>query len=81
MKKIVSILFVGVFAAGCASSRYDVRVAPVPVSQARADWVVVRIDRQTGQAWYSYNQNVPYPDGNLKPEWHPILEGVQPPQK
>jgi len=78
MKKIMSILFVGLFAAGCVSPRYDVRVTAVPISQARADWVAVRIDRQTGQTWYSYNQNIVEIQ---KPEWHPILEGVQPPQK
>lgn len=70
-----SVLFLALGVVGCACPRYDVRVAAVPVAQARADWVAVRIDRHTGQAWYSYNKNIVE---DQKPEWRLILGGVEP---
>lgn len=79
MKKIVSLFLIVLFTAGCACPRYDVRVVAIPLPNSRADWIAVRIDRQTGQAWYSYNE------GKAvllqKPEWHPIAGGVEPSQK
>lgn len=79
MKQIFSILFVGMFAAGCASSRYDISVTAVPIAQMRADWVAVRIDRQTGQTWYSYNLGSDVTP--QKPEWHPMLDREDSPKK
>ncbi|MDE3100372.1 MAG: hypothetical protein KGJ88_12950 [Verrucomicrobiota bacterium] len=77
MKRIIStlgILFVALFVAGCASPRYDVRVAPV----GGGGWVAVRIDRQTGQCWYS---SLPVGPNYPKPEWYPLKGGVESQQK
>ena len=71
-------LFLALGVAGCACPRYDVQVTSVPLGAGRADWVAVRIDRQTGQTWYSYNQGTDV--ASQRPQWHPILGGVELPK-
>jgi hypothetical protein len=68
MKHIVGILFVGIFAAGCAAPRYDVRVTSAPTESARANWVAVRIDRKTGETWYSKEMT----PGSGRQIWQPV---------
>lgn len=79
MKKVGSILLLALSAAGCVSPRYEVSVTSVPSSAGLADWVVVRVDRQTGRSWYSYQQAVH--KNSLKPEWRPISESSEKPQR
>jgi hypothetical protein len=71
MKVFVPLLLI-LTTVGCTCPRYDVRVASVP-SVGRADWVVVRVDRQTGQVWYSYHKAVDM--DSAKPVWQ-SLDGV-----
>jgi hypothetical protein len=74
MKRIGSILLLAFGVSGCTGPRYQVSVTSVPSSAGLSDWVAIRVDRQTGASWYSYNQAIN--KTSLKPEWRPISSGT-----
>jgi len=73
MKQIVSILFVGLFAVGCTTPRYDVRATSTPGHDGVDNSLVLLIDRQTGQVWYSQSS---YSNPSFS-AWKPLPENPQ----
>jgi uncharacterized protein YceK len=73
MKQIVSILFVGLLAAGCASPRYAISsITSQPRESGQSmDFVAMKIDQKTGQAWWCQNT---YRGENSEIQWFPILD-------